>query len=139
MKLVTKLTIVATLATFMFAGINVTWGNAYSDTAAGLAASHSFGLWVDVNESSSVGWEGNGLKVGFAGPGGTQVRLGFDPTEGTPADVNTTLGMSRSWWTSGSEDTGWATSLSTALDWNMTGDNAETGNFILTMNLSFGF
>ena len=79
------------------------------------------------------------MKVGFAGPGGTQVRLGFDPTEGTPADVNTTLGMSRSWWTSGSEDTGWATSLSTALDWNMTGDNAETGNFILTMNLSFGF
>jgi len=139
MKLVTKLTIVATLATFMFAGINVTWGNAYSDTVAGLAASHSFGLWVDVNESSSVGWEGNGLKVGFAGPGGTQVRLGFDPSEGTPADVNTTLGMSRSWWTSGSEDTGWATGLSTAIDWNMTGDAAETGNFILTMNLSFGF
>ena len=136
MKLVTKLTTVAALATFMFAGINLTWGNAYTDAAdgSGLAASHSFGLWVDVNESSSVGWEGNGLKVGFAGPGGTQVRLGFDPNNNT-ADIATTLGMSRAWWASTGD--GWATNLSTALDWGVSG--AGEGDFTLTMNLGFGF
>ena len=138
MKLVTKLTIAATLASFMLAGLNVTWGNAYSNSVDGLQASHSFGLWIDVNESASLGWEGSGLKVGFAGPAGTQVRLGFDPSEATPADVNTTLGMSRDWWTSG-EGSGWSTSMSTALDWNMTGTDAEDGDFILTMNLGFGF
>ena len=31
MKLVTKIATIATLASFMFAGMNVTWGNNYSD------------------------------------------------------------------------------------------------------------
>ena len=31
MKLVTKIAIVATLASFMFAGVNINWGNTYSD------------------------------------------------------------------------------------------------------------
>ena len=33
MKLVTKLTVAATLATFMFAGINLTWGNEFTNNA----------------------------------------------------------------------------------------------------------
>ena len=140
MKIVTKLTIIATAATFMFGGINLTWGNAYTnEDVAGegvLTAAHSFGVWMNVNETTSFGWE-NGLKIGFAGPAGTQMRLGFDPSEGIAADVNTSIGMSRSWWTS--TGNGWVTNLSTAVDWNMTGDDAETGTFRLTMNLGFGF
>ena len=138
MKLVNKLTIVGALCTFMFAGgISLTWGNAYSNSDAdALTANHSFGVWMNVNDNTSFGWE-NGLKVGFAGPAGTQLRLGFDPSEATPADVNTTLGMSRDWWTS--TGSGWVTNLSTAIDWNMTGDDTETGTFRLTMNLGFGF
>ena len=38
MKLVNKLTVVATLATFMFAGVNLTWGNIYTDNDGTLNA-----------------------------------------------------------------------------------------------------
>ena len=142
MKLVTKLTVAATLATFMFAGVNLTWGNVFSngvdddnDAATpdvdGLASTNSFGVWLDVNDSMSFGWEGAGVKVGFDGPAGMQMRLGFDPN----GAAGTTIGMSRSWWTSTGD--GWGTNLSTALDWTMTGGTA--GDFALTMNLGFGF
>ena len=134
MKLVTKLTVVATLATFMFAGVNLTWGNAYTNSDLdALTANHSFGVWLDVNDSMAFGWE-NGLKVGFDGPAGMQMRMGYTPN----ADVDlgaTTVGMSRAWWTSAGD--GWGTSLSTAVDWGVAG--AGSGDFSLTMNLGFGF
>ena len=134
MKLVTKLTVAATLATFMFAGVNLTWGNSFTNSATdALTATNSFGVWLDVNDSMSFGWEGTGVKVGFDGPAGMQMRLGFDPN--AVAGTGTTVGMSRSWWTSTGD--GWGTDLSTALDWTMTGTNQ--GDFALTMNLGFGF
>ena len=150
MKLVTKLTVVATLATFMFAGMNLTWGNAYSNDASDdLAVANQFGVWLDVNDSMAFGWEGSGIKVGFAGPAGMTVRLGYDTT--ATGNVGTTLGMGRTWWTSTGD--GWGTSLSTALDFNMTGgvgpdglggggnaaDDIAAGAWTLTMNLGFGF
>ena len=137
MKLVNKLTAIVALTTFMFAGISLTWGNMYenvtnADPAIGdeLKASHSFGVWMDVNDATAFGWE-NGLKVGFDGPAGMQMRLGFDPNGTT----GTTIGMSRAWWTSTGD--GWGTNLSTAIDWTMTGGGS--GDFALTMNLGFGF
>ena len=146
MKLVTKLSVVATLATFMFAGVNLTWGNKFTNSNAdALEASNSFGVWLDVNDSMSFGWEGAGVKVGFDGPAGMQVRLGYDTTADN--QVGATLGMSRTWWTSTGD--GWGTSLSTALDFHVTGDitnnggpqvgGSEPGDWILTMNLGFGF
>jgi len=137
MKLVTKLTVAATLATFMFAGMNLTWGNSFSnstDANDNLVASHSFGVWMDVNDTAAFGWE-NGLKVGFAGPAGMQMRLGFDPTNAVAGAAETSIGVSRAWWTSTGD--GWGTNLSTAIDWDMTG--ATPGAFALTMNLGFGF
>ena len=134
MKLVTKLTVATTLATFMFAGMNLTWGNAYSNDAADdLVVANQFGVWLDVNDSMAFGWEGDGIKVGFDGPAGMQVRLGYDTSVG--GQVGSTLGMSRTWWTSTGD--GWGTNLSTAIDWTMTGTNS--GDFALTMNLGFGF
>ena len=134
MKLVTKLTVAATLATFMFAGVNLTWGNVFTNSATdALEATDSFGVWLDVNDSMSFGWEGAGVKVGFDGPAGMQMRLGFDPN--AVVGTGTTVGMSRAWWTSTGD--GWGTNLSTAIDWTMTGTNS--GDFALTMNLGFGF
>ena len=134
MKLVTKLTVAATLATFMFAGINLTWGNAYSNSDAdALEVADQFGVWLDVNDSMSFGWEGAGVKVGFDGPAGMQMRLGFNPNG--VAATGTSIGMSRAWWTSTGD--GWGTNLSTAVDWTMTGTGS--GDFALTMNLGFGF
>jgi len=143
MKLVNKLTVAAVSATFMFGAINLTWGNAFTNTANALGVANQFGVWLDVNDAMSFGWEGTGtnasLKVGFEGPGGMQVRLGYDTTAlGTNG---TTLGMSRAWWTSTGD--GWGTSLSTAMDFNLTGDannaGAGAGDWTLTMNLGFGF
>ena len=128
MKLVTKLAIVATLASFMFAGVNLTWGNSYADGAgddAGtMTATGSFGVHFDVNDNTTLGWEG-GLMVGLAGPAGSTFRLGYGATP--------TLGMSYTWWEGAG--TGWATDLSTAIDYEMTDDN----NFDITVNLGFGF
>jgi len=128
MKLVTKLAIVATLASFMFAGVNLTWGNSYADgtgvDAGTMQAEGSFGVHFDVNDNTTLGWEG-GLMVGLAGPAGSTFRLGYGDSP--------TLGMSYTWWEGAG--TGWATDLSTAIDYEMTGDN----NFDITVNLGFGF
>jgi hypothetical protein len=67
MKLVTKIAAIATLASFMFAGVGLTWGNTYSDGATGMEAAGSFGVHFDVNDNTTVGWE-NGLMVGLSGP-----------------------------------------------------------------------
>ena len=66
-----------------------------------------------------------------------QVRLGYDTS--AAGTVGSTLGMSRTWWTSTGD--GWGTSLSTAMDFNITGGTgvAEAGDWTLTMNLGFGF
>ena len=124
MKLVNKLAIAATLASFMFAGVNMTWGNSYSDNAGDLSSTSSFGVHFDVNDNTTLGWEG-GLMVGLAGPAGSTFRLGYGAVP--------TLGMSYTWWEGAG--TGWATALSTALDYEMVGDN----NFDVTVNLGFGF
>ena len=143
MKFITKLTVAAITATFMFGAINVTWGNSYSNADNALSVdSNQFGVWLDVNDAMSFGWEGRGLKVAFDGPAGMQVRLGYDTT----LDANqlptagTTLGMARTWWTSTGD--GWGTSLSTAMDFNITGGAGagnDAGDWTLTMNLGFGF
>ena len=145
MKLVNKLTVAAVSATFMFGAINLTWGNAFTNTANNLGVSNQFGVWLDVNDAMSFGWEGtdsnNTLKVAFAGPGGMQVRLGYDTSDNGAGlgNIGTTLGMARTWWTSTGD--GWGTSLSTAMDFNLTGGAgaAEAGDWTLTMNLGFGF
>ena len=134
MKLVTKLAVIATLASFMFAGVNLTWGNTYvnktySDAdppvvTTGMQSAGSFGVHFDVNDNTTVGWEG-GLMVGLAGPAGSTFRLGY----GTAP----TLGMSYTWWEGAG--TGWGTDLSTALDFDLTGNN----DFAITINLGLGF
>ena len=123
MKLVTKIALIATLTTFMFAGVGLTWGNTYSDDG-GMTAEGSFGVHFDVNDNTTVGWE-NGLMVGLAGPAGATFRLGY-------GDVPT-LGMAYTWWEGAGS--GWGTDLSTAVDFELTGDN----NFAITVNLGLGF
>jgi len=138
MKLVTKIATIATLASFMFAGMGLTWGNSYTDGDAGMDASSSFGVHFDVNDLTTVGWEG-GLMVGLtSGIDNATYRLGYGTVP--------TLGMSFEWW-SGTGN-GWATSLSTAVDFDLTdeaddGDDTTTesaaGDFSITVNLGLGF
>mgnify|MGYP001365412356 CR=1 FL=1 len=125
MKLVTKIATIATLASFMFAGMNLTWGNTYTDNDGTMGAASSFGVHFDVNDNTTVGWEADGLMVGLAGPAGTTFRLGYETVP--------TLGMSYTWWEGAG--TGWGTNLSTALDFDLTGDN----DFAVTVNLGLGF
>ena len=127
MKLVTKIAAIATLASFMFAGMNINWGNTYSDdpaNAGDMLATPAFGVHFDVNDNTTFGWEG-GLMVGLAGPAGSTFRLGY--TDGAQ-----TLGMSYTWWEGAG--TGWGTNLSTAVDYTLVG-----GGFDITVNLGLGF
>ena len=129
MKLVTKIAAIATLASFMFAGVNLTWGNSYTDTNGTMTAAGSFGVHFDVNDNTTVGWEG-GLMVGLAGPAGTTFRLGYSDAP--------SLGMSYTWWEGAG--TGWGTNLATAIDFDMVdGDDGEAGDFAITINLGLGF
>ena len=95
----------------------------------GMVAGNSFGVHFDVNDNTTVGWEG-GLQVGLAGPAGTTFRLGYSDTP--------TLGMSYTWWEGAG--TGWATILATAVDFDMVdGTDTEAGDFAITINLGLGF
>ena len=124
MKLVTKIATIATLASFMFAGMNITWGNTYADANGTMTATDSFGVHFDVNDNTTFGWEGGTLMVGLAGPAGSTFRLGYGAA---PA-----LGMSYTWWEGAG--TGWGTDLSTAVDYALL-----TGDFDITVNLGLGF
>ena len=128
MKLVTKIATIATLASFMFAGMNITWGNTYADgtgvDAGTMTATPSFGVHFDVNDNTTFGWEGGTLMVGLAGPAGSTFRLGYGAA---PA-----LGMSYTWWEGAG--TGWGTDLSTAVDYDLL-----DGGFDITVNLGLGF
>ena len=110
MKKATLIAIVVTLSTVMFAGVNVTWGNSYSDTDGKLGSEAIFGVWFDVNDATSVGWE-NGLKVGVAGPSNTSLRLGYD--SGTSLGVGWNYDF-------GGGGKGWTTTLGTAIDFGLT-------------------
>ena len=130
MKKATIIAIVATITSIMFAGVNLTWGNTYADNDGSIEATPSFGLWFDINDQTSIGWE-NGVKVSLAGPGSSDFRLGYDG--------GTSLGVNWSWW----EGTGlgWNTSLGTALDFVLTTDEGDDvqGDWAITINLGFGF
>ena len=129
MKLVTKIATIATLASFMFAGMNLTWGNVYTDGDDGMGAVGSFGVHFTVNEMTTIGWEG-GLMLGLTGgPEGTTFRLGY-------GDVPT-LGMSYEWWSGAGN--GWGTNLSTALDFDLTDPDDDGNDFAITVNLGLGF
>ena len=141
MKKATLIAIVVTLSTVMFAGVNVTWGNTYAEnaTTGKLGSDAHFGVWFDVNDATSVGWE-NGLKIGVAGPADTSLRLGYDS--------GTTLGVGWNY-DFGGGGAGWGTTLGTAIDftltdWNHDDDDGTTpvqgqGDFSISVNLGFGF
>ena len=132
MKMVTRIAVISALATFMFAGINLTWGNMYEDNN-GMTATADFGVWFDINDATSVGWEGGAMKIGLAGPAGMTFRLGYGAV--------TTLGVGRSWWSS--TGNGWATSLNTTVDFDLVNNTAvntqAAGDFSIGVNLGFGF
>ena len=129
MKMFTKIAAVVALSSFMFAGMSITWGNNYSENATGdLTSEADFGVWFDMNDATSIGWDG-GLKVGLAGPAGMTFRLGYDAV--------TTLGVGRSWWSS--TGNGWGTSLNTTLDFTLVDGDSDAGSFDIGVNLGFGF
>ena len=140
MKKVTKIALIASFATFMFAGVNLSWGHSYMDTDGSLGAIDNFGITFDVNDATSIGWtDANGMLVGLDGPMDMTMRLGFGG--------GTSLGVSRAWWSS--TGAGWATSLNTSIDFQLTDvaagadpvtdPGSDAGAFKIGVNLGFGF
>jgi hypothetical protein len=134
MKMVTKIAVLASFATIMFAGVSINWGHSYADDGAGtLGAKPEFGVTFDINDATSIGWsDENGMLVGLDGPMDMTMRLGFAG--------GTSLGVSRAWWSS--TGAGWGTSLNTTVDFQLTdvaGNNTSAGDFKIGVNLGFGF
>ena len=145
MKMVTKIAVLASFATIMFAGVDLNWGHSYADNAGTLAATNNFGVSFDVNDATSIGWsDANGMLVGVAAPMDMTMRLGFGG--------GTSLGVSRAWWSS--TGNGWATSLNTSIDFQLTDVPAveadvdagieaaaatSAGDFKIGVSLGFGF
>jgi len=149
MKMVTKIAVLASFATIMFAGVDLSWGHSYADNNGSLAATNNFGIAFDVNDATSIGWsDANGMLVGVAAPMDMTMRLGFGG--------GTSLGVSRSWWSS--TGNGWATSLNTSIDFQLTDVDAvaesgtvaggdfvaavaasTAGDFKIGVSLGFGF
>ena len=140
MKMVTKIAVLASFATIMFAGVSINWGHSYEDVNGTLTASDNFGVTFDVNDATSIGWtDRNGMLIGLDGPMDMTMRLGFGG--------GTSLGVSRAWWSS--TGAGWGTSLNTSVDFNLTdtdpdgtpgnADDTSAGDFKIGVNLGFGF
>ena len=136
MKMVTKIAVLASFATIMFAGVNLSWGHSYAeDTTGSLAATDNFGITFDVNDATSIGWtDANGMLVGLDGPMDMTMRLGFGG--------GTSLGVSRAWWSS--TGAGWGTSLNTSIDFVLTDEAVaaptyNAGDFKIGVSLGFGF
>ena len=139
MKMVTKIAVLASFATIMFAGVNLNWGHSYADNAGTLAATNNFGVSFDVNDATSIGWsDANGMLVGVTAPMDMTMRLGFGG--------GTSLGVSRAWWSS--TGAGWGTSLNTSIDFQLTDVAAvadpetaavSAGDFNIGISLGFGF
>ena len=131
MKKATLIAILVTLSSFMFAGVNVTWGNAYTNGTDGLETESCFGVWFDINDKTSLGWE-KGLKIGMAGPAGTTVRLG----QGN----GTSLGVGWDYNLAGGGK-GWATNVGASIDFALTDHAASTteaGDFKIILSLGLG-
>ena len=128
------LILIVTLSSIMFAGVNVTMGNNYSDTAGDIVAKQHFGVWFDVNDATAIGWE-NGLKVSLSGSGAlaaSNLRLGYGS--------GTSLGVG--WNLDAGGGDGWSTTLGTAVDFQLTDiatDDGTQGSMTISVNLGFGF
>ena len=128
------LILIVTLSSIMFAGVNVTMGNNYTDSNDAIVATQHFGVWFDVNDATAIGWE-NGLKVSLSGSGAlasSNLRLGYGS--------GTSLGVG--WNLDAGGGDGWSTTLGTAVDFQLTdavADDGTQGNMAISVNLGFGF
>ena len=136
MKKATLIAILVTLSSFTFAAVNVTWGNTYESGASNaLGATTLFGVWFDINDGTSVGWEDGDVMVGLNGPQSTTLRLGL--TNGSSLGVGWDYDL-------GGGGTGWGTTVGTSVDFVLTTDTASTptytaGDFTINVNLGLGF
>ena len=128
------LILIVTLSSIMFAGVNVTMGNNYTDVTGTMKATEHFGVWFDVNDATAIGWE-NGLKVSLSGSGAlaaSNLRLGYGG--------GTSLGVG--WNLDAGGGDGWSTTLGTAVDFQLTdvvADDGGQGKMSISVNLGFGF
>ena len=123
MKLVTKIAINSYISFFHVRWCELNWGNTYSDANAMTAAS-SFGVHFDVNDNTTVGWEG-GLMVGLS----WSCWFYFPFRLRCYSYIRYVLYLVGRCWN-------WmGNCLSTAIDYEMVGNN----DFDITVNLGFGF
>tara|TARA_B110000467_G_C18088187_1_gene350411 strand:- start:305 stop:643 length:339 start_codon:yes stop_codon:yes gene_type:complete len=106
--------------------MNLTMGNFYIEDQGNYISDQSFGVHFDINDNTTIGWEGGYLMVGLDGPNESTIRLVYGPA--------VKLGVSYKWWESNGN--GWNTNLSTAVDFTLLDyDNDDQADFRITLNL----
>ena len=131
MKLVKNITIVACVASFMFAGVGFHMGNNYGSLDGATTVTQSYGMTWDLNGTTGIGYDGHmGMMMYFSVPAGVTLRMGWGGAGG--AD-QTSIGLGFTWWSGGE---GFKTSLGTSYDYVRDGAN-DSNN--LAVSVGFGF
>jgi len=155
MNFVKNIAIVVCASSFMFAGVGFHMANNYGNLDDGAIVTSSWGVTYDLNDDTSVGWDGNlGMLMMFDMPAGVSLRLGWtadaaDACTDTDGDAvvaitdaacaaedgtntwfagnptSTSVGLGYTWWSGGE---GLNTSISTNYDYIMAPD-ADSGDW----------
>ena len=123
-----KILIPFLLGSFIFAGVSINKGIAYSNLDATIAVASTMGVDFDLNDKMSLGYDsGVGMLVKADGPLGLSIRIGINGTD------DSTLGVGYNWWSGGETI---KTSIGTLLDYTSDGTNDET---TVRINIGWGF
>ena len=123
-----KILIPFLLASFIFAGVSINKGIAYSNLDGTIAVASTMGVDFDLNDKMSLGYDsGVGMLVKAAGPLGLSIRIGMNSTD------DSTLGVGYNWWSGGETI---KTSIGTVLDYTSDGTDDET---TVRINIGWGF
>ena len=126
MKHFIKIITLSIFFSLIFSKVNLTMGNFYIEDQGNYFSDQSFGVQFDINDNTTIGWEGSYLMVGLDGPNESTVRLVYGPA--------VKLGVSYKWWES--KGNGWNTNLSTAVDFTLVDyDDDDEADFRVTLNL----
>lgn len=128
MKTVTKLAMIFSFATFMFAGVSFSVSNHYTEATDGdYLAARTFGIAFDVNDKTTLGWNGDfGMMSTFDLPLGAELRLGYNGSD-------TSFGLGYNWWSGGDAI---KTSIGTSVDYSK---GAEDEGMSVDLNVGFGW
>ena len=123
-----KILIPFLLGSFIFSGVSINKGIAYSNLDDVIAVASTMGVDFDLNDKMSLGYDSAvGMLVKADAPLGLSIRIGINNTN------DSTLGVGYNWWSGGETI---KTSIGTVLDYTSDGTDDDT---TVRINIGWGF